>query len=39
MDIGKQSKMATELEEGSKDHEIDVRHEPTILEERAEANL
>ena len=34
-DISKQSEIALELEEGSKDHEIGVRHEPMILEERA----
>ena len=39
MDISKQSEMVPELEEGSKDHEIGVRQKPTILEERAEANL
>ena len=39
MDISKQSEMAPELEEESKDHEIGVKHEPTTLEERAEANL
>ena len=39
MDISKQSEIVPELEEGSKDHEIGVGHKPTILEERAEADV